>query len=901
MNLKRLSLILGTLVVAMVGSASAASAAPGEYFMVPCGDGSGFEGREWVREGNTAWNLVQEDCNSPLELTQEVEAYSLFDSATAALSIGPGRLDRLHLHLDGNNGTSRNVFQAIQVCGPDGWPDDCGEPQTVPDVVPPGGLEVNLTSEDFPADSDRIVLSATCRATVCEAGAPLIVTDVFAWLTDSTKPELDVQVPLGWAGPSDTVDVRASDPESTISSFILTRSSGSRTIPVCGGSNVWTCPVSEISSVPLPISMLADGPNNLGVRAVNGAALEKSASVPLKFDAVPPGKPAEIDYGQSSRGWARGLDLVVRWKNPGETVETYTQSGVARAQLVIDSWTGALADAIKRTVTGEDVNTLAVSVPLFGTYTARLTVWDAVGNSNFKEFQINTEPDVVGSPVVSSSLSINAVQSQGGVTFNWGATAPMSGLCGYRVAFDESESTDLSGVDPNRPYTTTANSWTFTRDAIGQFEDGMYYLHIASVACSDAVSPTTSRRVLIDRTPPQVKMEPHPQSGWLTNEGAVTLTLSDNGLTAPTLTYKLDGVPRATQRPVTLLPVGPGKHRLTFSATDGVGNATSEQVIDIGTDSAPPVGSFSRRSFSDPAAVEAVVTDHESGVVDAWIQLVSAEGGKLRLGEPFHATHGTLGGIRLTGRVPDDGSLPDGEYVLQLHAVDASGRSLTSAIFIDGAPSTIRLPLRSASQLSAGLVSASGTGSSPSSRTFAFGARAQLVGVLRQSSGAPIAGAQLTVVAEYADGGARSLGQVVTDGSGSYAHPVGADISRILVIRYAGNQSTGPALARASQSFRSGVKLTSRKVPGGYLLKGRVMTLSASIPDRGVRVAFELCPKRGCTRYGAIKQTDSDGRFTKLWPRPQKRTFIRARVYGGGGWPFSDGASSLVSMGSRSR
>lgn len=906
MNATRMFAVALAGVVLAVASATGASALEaGQYLLNPCTDPPGASFRSgWTRAGNGVWSLEADGCETWLQQAP-TNAYSLYGSATATLALGPGDVESVRLDLGGSDGSDRFVSQQVMFCG-----QSCGQPISVDGTAPPGGIPMMFEAgqAELPADTDRVVMSATCLQVTCATGAPLKVLGMTAQLSDPTPPVVSIPAPPNWLNADSSIAFSAEDPESGIDYVRLSRFSGSQATPLCGSvvteqpnsDNAWPCPLALYGAeLPLPTGLLSQGSNALSFAVHNGADVATTRVVTLRYDSTAPSAPTSIDYGQSERGWAVGTNLTLRWTNAGENKESSTQSGVVAARLVIDPldpWN----ETKTFSATGEGVAAIPFSLDGYGTHEAHLTLTDGAGNVRTKDFEIRNDNGEVAPPSGGSFPPVNVASETNGAKFTWSAAEPLSKLCGFRVEFNADPDTDFGGPDPNRPVTATTASWVLTPSRISQLSDGQHYLHVQSVACSDAVSPVRHFPVLIDRSPPQVEVIPAPKNGWLTNGGSVTLRTTDPGSSRPPiLSYQVGSVRHVSYSEDTAVAVPKDGARLSWSAVDGAGNELAEQSITVGIDSAPPIISIARPSNDDPTAIQVAVLDADSGVVDARLDLVSlANGSRVQLVRSDSGAGPALGAMNLAARVPDDGSLADGIYGLEVTARDASGRESTQSSYTDGAAAELPMPLRPASALTAGTTAPNG-GASPAKRVLKYGARSRLTGVLRDSHGAPVAGAELSVVAEHEDGGRFSLGVVATRADGSYGLALQSGTSRTIRVRFAGNSRMRPASAVAVQRFRAGVTLAVRRAKGGLILRGKVRAFSAASPSiRALKVEFELCPRGRCTQFGAWTRTDSDGGFSKFWPTRKlsnrSKYRFRARVDAVPGWPFADGVSKIV-------
>ena len=98
---------------------------------------------------------------------------------------------------------------------------------------------------------------------------------------------------------------------------------------------------------------------------------------------------------------------------------------------------------------------------------------------------------------------------------------------------------------------------------------------------------------------------------------------------------------------------------------------------------------FAAPDPADPRAVHVAVADATSGVARGRIELRRA----VAAGGPWRRLPTTLAGGRLSALV-DDAALAAGAYELRAVVADAAGNEAVGARRVDGAPATLRLPLR---------------------------------------------------------------------------------------------------------------------------------------------------------------------------------------------------------------
>lgn len=916
----RVLLTLAIFTLAGVSLVPSAGAAP--FRMYPCGGDAALFERAWTFDGNSVWS-VDGDCNSSMALRQQWLDSSELGPAHASLDIGSGRIDSVTLDVQGD-ASDRGVTQGFAVCGPAGWPSDCGDPVLGNPQNPSAVATVTLTRDNggVPLSADRLVMFAQCNLALCQQGQSSVrFSNLRVDGDDATPPVVDFSqygvVGDGpWRGSPAPLHLSASDPESRISRTEI-RVNGALLTDVprdtfCNPSDAWRCPLDFEDDPIVWTPNVVQGKNTITATTFNGAGLSSTAVTVVRVDSEAPHAPVSLTVGANAKDWVTGTRLVLRWQNPSgwESGPTDTQSGIAQVRYDIDSMSGFEPDPAPVTVDGVAISAVPITLPDYGEW--RVTVWliDAVGNvSDPSSLPVKNDDGFVRSPGLAPLPPVTAASVNTGVAFNWYAASAMSAICGYRTAIDHSLTTDLTNDGGGFTVDGPSPAWSLSKDGLLTIPDGHLIFHVQAVACSGARSSTVGTPLLIDRKLPTI--EASPQQHWLSSDPHVSLNAADgtpqedqSGIAA--IKYSIDGAPEvsvAADHAVVTVPQG--RHVLRYRAVDRVGNSSQQKSLDTGADSSGPDIVFESANPADPAEIQAVVSDPLSGLVDAWIEY--CEIGNCdwqRIGPRFQSAGGTAEAQRLTAFFPDDGSLPDGQYMLRAVARDEAGNVSVGSSRTNGDQARLVLPLRPRPQLSATLAAATGKQPAAGKTTFDFGERTELRGRLLDAAGAPIAGAALGVVAERRYGGKRFLDAVTTSADGSYALRLAPDVSRTLVVRFAGDAGRGPVMATANQYFRAGVNLrASRKVVrrgSPLFLRGRVALMSAAMPALGKRVSIEYCPRGRCSNLQLSARTASDGSFAVQFPtggiNRTVRYRLRAVVPSEPGWPFADGASSTISV-----
>lgn len=242
----------------------------------------------------------------------------------------------------------------------------------------------------------------------------------------------------------------------------------------------------------------------------------------------------------------------------------------------------------------------------------------------------------------------------------------------------------------------------------------------------------------------------------------------------------------------------PGEWELRMWREDAARNqqaSNASQPVRLRFDPEPPQLGFETPNAEDPTRVSVQVTDRISGLGGGEIEISRAGSGT------WQVLQSSQEGDRLIARI-DDASLPPGDYELRASARDLADNLAGTDRRLDGQPMRLRLPLRIATSMKAGVIER---------RTFirkgrkvrrvvldprakvAFGQRVRFAGGLVNRAGHPLADATLIVYSRPREGGEQVDGTVTTDARGRFVYSVEARSSRRFRFVYPGTATVLPA------------------------------------------------------------------------------------------------------------
>jgi hypothetical protein len=187
--------------------------------------------------------------------------------------------------------------------------------------------------------------------------------------------------------------------------------------------------------------------------------------------------------------------------------------------------------------------------------------------------------------------------------------------------------------------------------------------------------------------------------GWQRGGGLVTSTATTNGPSGIKGQDCAIGSSTASWYPgatAQLAVAGDGRIPVRCRSENNAGVSGPLTEYDVLLDNTPPAGFFAPRDPNNPAQATVEVADSLSGVAGGQIRILTASGWR-----PLATRYSAASG-QLTAPIPDDGSLPDGNYQLRAVVSDAVGNSATVINDQNGAPEVITEPVRIVTRLPVG-------------------------------------------------------------------------------------------------------------------------------------------------------------------------------------------------------
>ena len=302
-------------------------------------------------------------------------------------------------------------------------------------------------------------------------------------------------------------------------------------------------------------------------------------------------------------------------------------------------------------------------------------------------------------------------------------------------------------------------------------------------------------------------------------------------------------------------------------------------------DNAPPSAAFrGAPPHEDPELISGDVTDAHSGLALATITYRRLDGG------PWRQLVSSDRPGELSARV-DSGSVPAGDYLFRINAVDVAGNTTETTKRADGRPMILRFPLKPATTLAASL---------GAKREIGYDARPEIRGRLRGGDGEIPPGASVAVVERFDSGAARPVrvSRINVDRRGRFATRLGRGPSRRVSVAYGGSLRYEPSSRSAGGvrvRGRATLTVSRRRVAEGSRVRfrGRVGHRGARIPARGKLVELQV-RARGERRFHTVREatrTDPNGQFRsrysfgRFYTEPTRYAF-RLKVTGETGWPY---------------
>lgn len=354
----------------------------------------------------------------------------------------------------------------------------------------------------------------------------------------------------------------------------------------------------------------------------------------------------------------------------------------------------------------------------------------------------------------------------------------------------------------------------------------------------------------------------------------------------------------------------PGAWMLRLWREDEAGNqeaANASEPVRLRFDPEPPQLGFETPSVEDPTRITVLVTDRISGLGGGGIEVSRAGSGT------WQVLPTSQEGDRLATRI-DDAALPVGDYELRASAHDQANNLAGTDRRLDGQPMRLRLPLRIATSMKAGVIGKRAVkGQKGKRRTVleprdkvAFGRRVRLGGRLVNPAGHALAGAKVFVYSQPKEGTEQLEDTVTTNARGRFAYEVEARSSRRFRFVYTGTATILPVEDTATLL----VKATSTiAVKPKHVLNGNSVTFSGRVkgrplPEGGKLIELQVRLTEEWQTFRTIR-SDSDGawRITYSFRRTcgVQHFRFRAHLPGEAIYPLEPGNSHELEVRVRGR
>ena len=356
----------------------------------------------------------------------------------------------------------------------------------------------------------------------------------------------------------------------------------------------------------------------------------------------------------------------------------------------------------------------------------------------------------------------------------------------------------------------------------------------------------------------------------------------------------------------------PGEHVAAVWREDAAGNVEADNAsvpVVLRYDPEPPKPAFETLSPTDPSRISVIVTDEVSGLAGGTVEISRTGSGT------WEALPTTQEGERLVARI-DDSRFAPGDYALRARAFDRARNEGSTERRTDGQPMTVRLPLRIASRIRAGVVrrktvrrrgrQRSGRRQTivlDERRRVLFGKRVRIVGRLTDSEGRGIGGARVQILSRTSVTPEVLAGLVTTGADGRYRYIARASSTRTLRFAYSGSELILPAQREVALRVPavSTIRASSRRVVNGrsVVFSGR---LGAPAADKLVELQVRLSGRFQTFRTA---RTGPEGRWLVAYrfrrTCGKTRFEFRARLPKESGYPFETGRSRSASVTVRGR
>ncbi len=283
----------------------------------------------------------------------------------------------------------------------------------------------------------------------------------------------------------------------------------------------------------------------------------------------------------------------------------------------------------------------------------------------------------------------------------------------------------------------------------------------------------------------------------------------------------------------------PGEWSLRLWREDEAGNqeaANASEPVLLRFDPEPPQLGFETPVPEDPTRISVQVTDRISGVGGGGLEISRAGSGSWQMLPSIQE------GDHLITRI-DDAALPAGDYELRASAHDLANNLAGTDRRLDGQPMRLRLPLRVATSMKAGVIGER-KGKGGKRRTVleprdkvAFGRRVRLGGRLVSPAGHALEGAKVLVYSQPREGTEQLEDTVTTNADGRFAYEVEARSSRRFRFVYQGTATILPTEGSATLLVTA---TSTIAVKPKHVLNGGSVTFSGHVKGRPLPEAGKL-------------------------------------------------------------
>lgn len=711
------------------------------------------------------------------------------------------------------------------------------------------------------------------------------------------------------------------------------------------------CPANSGAVLSVPTTVITDGTHTVQARANDaGDNIGSAPTLTFKVDNTPPAAPVAVTpAAETAAGWQSANDFDLSWTNTGETAETATRSGIARACYDVDPGEGQATNPAEVCVDGALNKLDNIAVPADGTWSVDLSTIDKAGNQSAKTTRLlKLDRTTPGKPTGVANGWIGLDELLQSKKQKWSHPLPVSigksDLCGYGFSVTAGQFDDAPTAINYIGKPTEAPIPSDT-------PEGISYAHFRAISCAGLAGLTETMPVKVDLTNPQSSVSGVPAAGWTNAPGNITTAGTDampgSGLDGaipedPDVThggsvrFDVDGTTAEEHRggatgSYDASSLAEGTHTLTVTTFD-VARNRDEQVFNFGIDKTPPGGAFIGADPEDPTVFKVAATDALSGAAGGEIEYapIDASG---NVGS-FKTLATTYDAGLLSASFPDT-KLPSGSYALRGRVVDAATNVGYATKDARGHDMVITTPLRTragltltasrAGKLCAKRQAKTKTGRKRALRQYkkcvkrlraeggtdvevkvAYGRKSVLYGQLANDAGYPIANQKIEIYQQRTGAAIKLVGGATTDSQGRFDYLALAGPSRRIVAYWPGNkkQQDVSASARLAVLSKVSLRVSPRVVHGSkkFTLSGKVFAQEdVSAAGKLVQLQFYNFLRKKWQAGPALVRANANGKFAYSYrvrrtAAARERIRFRAFVPGESSWAYDPGVSSARSI-----